>query len=100
MGKVQAVTGHFVYSSSDHIPQFWLIIVEMKCYKKIYISIYLTNCPLTGNKYGGGNVVCPRPVPDWQKGISNFFPKSPMGKGKENHEPDIVGLGGGCGAGR
>ncbi|XP_064610029.1 PCNA-associated factor-like isoform X2 [Liolophura sinensis] len=55
--------------------------------------------PKAGNKYGGGNVACPRPVPDWQKGISNFFPKSPMGKGKENQEPDIVEIGEGSGVG-
>ncbi|XP_061198001.1 PCNA-associated factor-like isoform X2 [Saccostrea echinata] len=36
-------------------------------------------------KYAGGNPVCPRPTPDWQKGINSFF-QSPQ-KGKENQTP-------------
>ncbi|KAI8796074.1 PCNA-associated factor [Biomphalaria glabrata] len=31
--------------------------------------------PSGKNKYGGGNPVCPRPTPEWQKEISNFFVK-------------------------
>ncbi|XP_067658454.1 PCNA-associated factor-like [Haliotis asinina] len=30
-------------------------------------------------KYAGGNPVCQRPIPDWQKGIGGF-----LNKGKEN----------------
>ncbi|KAI0208623.1 PCNA-associated factor [Lamellibrachia satsuma] len=31
----------------------------------------------TNNKYGGGNPVCVRPTPEWQKGIGSFLlPKS------------------------
>ncbi|KAL8584954.1 hypothetical protein ACOMHN_043590 [Nucella lapillus] len=37
-----------------------------------------------GNKYAGGNTVCSRPTPDWQKGIGSFFTKAPD---KENLEP-------------
>lgn len=37
------------------------------------------------SKYAGGNPVCPRPTPEWQKGIGSFF-QSPN-KGKENSEP-------------
>ncbi|XP_078286052.1 PCNA-associated factor [Rhinoraja longicauda] len=29
------------------------------------------------NKYGGGNSVCPRPTPKWQKGIGEFFGGGP-----------------------
>lgn len=36
-------------------------------------------------KYAGGNSACPRPTPDWQKGINSFF-QSPQ-KGKENQSP-------------
>ncbi|PVD39306.1 hypothetical protein C0Q70_01935 [Pomacea canaliculata] len=39
-----------------------------------------------GKKYAGGNPVCPRPTPDWQKGIDSFFTKKPADK--ENEEPD------------
>ncbi|XP_059164778.1 PCNA-associated factor-like [Physella acuta] len=31
--------------------------------------------PAGKGKYAGGNPVCPRPTPDWQKGISTFFTK-------------------------
>lgn len=34
------------------------------------------------NKYGGGNSVCQRPTPDWQKGIDGFFQKG----NKENRD--------------
>ncbi|GAB1601487.1 PCNA-associated factor-like [Argonauta hians] len=27
----------------------------------------------TSNKYSGGNPVCARPTPDWQKNITKFF---------------------------
>jgi len=54
-------------------------------------SIYLikTASPITlavfvsgkVGKYAGGNPVCDRPTPDWQKGISSFLKKLPE---KEN----------------
>ncbi len=36
------------------------------------------------SKYAGGNAVCERPTPEWQKGIATFL--SPA-KQKENQEP-------------
>ena len=39
------------------------------------------------NKYAGGNAVCDRPTPDWQKDISSFFIK-PKNTEKENAEPE------------
>ncbi|XP_019615339.1 PREDICTED: PCNA-associated factor-like [Branchiostoma belcheri] len=36
------------------------------------------------SKYAGGNPVCPRPTPAWQKGIGNFFNQ---GGSKENRTP-------------
>lgn len=49
-------------------------------------------------KYAGGNSVCPRPTPDWQKGINSFF-QSPQ-KGKENQSPsDSESAGGGSSQG-
>ncbi|XP_038077419.1 PCNA-associated factor-like [Patiria miniata] len=41
-------------------------------------------------KYGGGNPVCPRPTPEWQKEITNFMIRSPRSttKQKENVNPD------------
>ena len=47
------------------------------------------------NKYAGGNSVCDRPTPDWQKGIGGFLLQSPKAKGKENSTPsDEVETGG------
>ncbi|CAL1591948.1 unnamed protein product [Knipowitschia caucasica] len=44
-------------------------------------------------KYAGGNPVCPRPTPDWQKGIGDFFggpPRKPeKEKEKENLKPSV-----------
>ncbi|CAG5958482.1 PCNA-associated factor [Menidia menidia] len=42
------------------------------------------------NKYGGGNPVCPRPTPTWQKGIGDFFGGPPRKPEKENQRPQEV----------
>lgn len=40
------------------------------------------------SKYAGGNAVCPRPTPEWQKGIGSFLTKTPnKSKDKENADP-------------
>uniref|UniRef100_A0A8C4Z4P4 PCNA-associated factor n=1 Tax=Gadus morhua TaxID=8049 RepID=A0A8C4Z4P4_GADMO len=38
-------------------------------------------------KYAGGNPVCPRPTPDWQKGIGDFFGGPGRVPEKENQLP-------------
>ncbi|XP_010776706.1 PCNA-associated factor [Notothenia coriiceps] len=56
-----------------------------------------TGTPAKG-KYAGGNLVCPRPTPDWQKGIGDFFggpPRKPeeeknLKPEKENLKPEEV----------
>ncbi|KAJ8321228.1 hypothetical protein KUTeg_001222, partial [Tegillarca granosa] len=62
-------------------------IIKYEIYKEYdYYTIF--NTSLTSgkaSKYAGGNPVCPRPTPEWQKGIGSFF-QSPN-KGKENSEP-------------
>ncbi|XP_033116169.1 PCNA-associated factor-like [Anneissia japonica] len=42
------------------------------------------------NKYAGGNVVCDRPTPEWQKGIMNFLIQTSKPKkiDKENDNPE------------
>ncbi|XP_074862981.1 PCNA-associated factor [Carettochelys insculpta] len=40
------------------------------------------------SKYAGGNPVCVRPTPAWQKGIGEFFPQSSRHGEKENQRPD------------
>lgn len=39
------------------------------------------------NKYAGGNPVCPRPTPKWQKGIGDFFGGPSRKPEKENVHP-------------
>ncbi|CAL8291959.1 unnamed protein product [Boreogadus saida] len=39
-------------------------------------------------KYAGGNPVCPRPTPDWQKGIGDFFGGPGRVPEKENQLPE------------
>ncbi|KAL5014129.1 hypothetical protein ScPMuIL_008399 [Solemya velum] len=44
-----------------------------------------------GNKYAGGNPVCPRPTPDWQKGISHFFTGGkPIGNKDSNSDKEVT----------
>ncbi|XP_053127798.1 PCNA-associated factor [Hemicordylus capensis] len=49
------------------------------------------------SKYAGGNPVCVRPTPPWQKGIGEFFSHSPKHLEKENQiseeEPGCSGIG-------
>uniref|UniRef100_A0A8D0B6S2 PCNA-associated factor n=1 Tax=Salvator merianae TaxID=96440 RepID=A0A8D0B6S2_SALMN len=49
------------------------------------------------SKYAGGNPVCVRPTPPWQKGIGEFFHQSPKHSEKENQvsdeEPGCSGIG-------
>ncbi|MGH0125360.1 UNVERIFIED_CONTAM: hypothetical protein FKN15_028741 [Acipenser sinensis] len=54
------------------------------------------------NKYAGGNSVCPRPTPTWQKGIGDFFggPSSRPEKEKENLFPSEDEEAGGSGVGK
>ncbi|XP_026856843.1 PCNA-associated factor [Electrophorus electricus] len=43
------------------------------------------------NKYAGGNPVCPRPTPTWQKGIGDFFGGPGRKPEKENLHPSSDG---------
>ncbi|XP_073798540.1 PCNA-associated factor [Danio rerio] len=40
------------------------------------------------SKYAGGNPVCPRPTPTWQKGIGDFFGGPSRKPEKENLHPE------------
>ncbi|XP_043933425.1 PCNA-associated factor [Protopterus annectens] len=51
------------------------------------------------NKYAGGNPVCVRPIPKWQKGIGEFF-GSPSKTEKENRNPSDDEEAGGSGLGK
>ncbi|KAM6973372.1 PCNA-associated factor [Aplochiton taeniatus] len=41
------------------------------------------------SKYAGGNPVCPRPTPTWQKGIGDFFGGPSRKPEKENQLPQL-----------
>ncbi|XP_074090482.1 PCNA-associated factor [Macrotis lagotis] len=45
------------------------------------------------SKYAGGNPVCVRPTPTWQKGIGEFFGMSSKSSEKENQIPDEIKAG-------
>ncbi|KAL8197175.1 UNVERIFIED_CONTAM: hypothetical protein K2H54_014703 [Gekko kuhli] len=49
------------------------------------------------SKYAGGNPVCARPTPPWQKGIGEFFSQTSKCSEKENQvsdeEPGCSGIG-------
>ncbi|XP_061077319.1 PCNA-associated factor [Conger conger] len=49
-------------------------------------SFSQTGTPAKG-KYAGGNPVCPRPTPTWQKGIGDFFGGPGRKPEKENQLP-------------
>lgn len=65
--------------------------MELSCVFKVnFISLhYFCITGKGGNKYAGGNPVCPRPTPDWQKGIGMFLsPSKTKAADKENAEPN------------
>ena len=47
----------------------------------------LYRCFAAKGKYAGGNPVCPRPTPNWQKGIGDFFGGPGRVPEKENQLP-------------
>lgn len=57
---------------------YWMLYTVDKVKDFVHGNTY-------AGKYAGGNPVCPRPTPDWQKGINSFFSKKPSNK--ENQEP-------------
>ena len=46
------------------------------------------------NKYAGGNPVCVRPTPKWQKGIGEFFRLSAKESKEESQIPEEAGSSG------
>ena len=77
----------FSLSHISHIQQHDFVHQLPFCFALGYIQVPLHFIVLHfPGKYAGGNPVCPRPTPDWQKGISAFLLKSPNSD-KENQEP-------------
>ena len=42
-----------------------------------------------GGKYAGGNSVCDRPTPDWQKGIGGFLVDRPAAAEVNDPAPEV-----------
>ncbi|XP_014772888.1 PCNA-associated factor isoform X1 [Octopus bimaculoides] len=49
--------------------------------------------PSTSNKYSGGNPVCSRPTPEWQKNITNFFKSNGSNNNKSSENSTIQKIG-------
>ena len=45
----------------------------------------------TLGKYSGGNAACPRPTPEWQKGIGMFLTKKPTDNKENETTEDVAG---------
>lgn len=61
------------------------------CILNFYLVLFYF---IAENKYAGGNPVCVRPTPKWQKGIGEFFRLSPKDSEKENRIPEEAGSSG------
>uniref|UniRef100_A0A8C6HSI8 PCNA-associated factor n=1 Tax=Mus spicilegus TaxID=10103 RepID=A0A8C6HSI8_MUSSI len=61
-------------------------------------STFVTNSSSSSrkaeNKYAGGNPVCVRPTPKWQKGIWEIFRLSPKESKEESQIPEGAGSSG------
>ncbi|XP_036391762.1 PCNA-associated factor-like [Megalops cyprinoides] len=69
-----------VRTKADGVPGTYRKAVAATAPRKSLVSSSSANsasCSQAGtpakNKYAGGNPVCPRPTPTWQKGIGDFF---------------------------
>ncbi|XP_055983634.1 PCNA-associated factor [Sorex fumeus] len=91
-----------VRTKADSVPGSYRKVVASRAPRKVLGSTSAatnsTSSPSSRkeNKYAGGNPVCVRPTPKWQKGIGEFFRQSPKDLEKENwvpEEPGSSGLG-------
>uniref|UniRef100_A0A8P0P6W7 PCNA-associated factor n=4 Tax=Canis lupus familiaris TaxID=9615 RepID=A0A8P0P6W7_CANLF len=91
---------NMVRTKADSVPGTYRKVVASRAPRKVLgSSTSATNStPLSSrkveNKYAGGNPVCVRPTPKWQKGIGEFFRLSPKDSEKENRIPEEAGSSG------
>nr|XP_004662599.1 PCNA-associated factor [Jaculus jaculus] len=89
-----------VRTRADSVPGTYRKVVASRAPRKVLgSSTSVLNSPSVSsrkaeNKYAGGNPVCVRPTPKWQKGIGEFFRLSPKDSGKENQIPEEPGCSG------
>ncbi|XP_075884795.1 PCNA-associated factor [Nelusetta ayraudi] len=87
-----------VRTKADSVPGTYRKAVAASAPRKSLGSTAATNSASSSsaastpskNKYAGGNPVCVRPTPTWQKGIGDFFGGPPRKPEKENQRPQEV----------
>lgn len=86
-----------VRTKADNVPASYRKAVAASAPRKSLGSSSANSSPSSSgsatpakNKYAGGNPVCPRPTPTWQKGIGDFFGGPPRKPEKENLKPQEV----------
>ncbi|XP_001375098.1 PCNA-associated factor [Monodelphis domestica] len=83
-----------VRTKADCVPGSYRKVVAARAPRKVLGHSSFANSspsPLSRkaeSKYAGGNPVCVRPTPTWQKGIGEFFGMSSKPSEKENQIPD------------
>ncbi|XP_076984319.1 PCNA-associated factor isoform X2 [Tamandua tetradactyla] len=91
---------NMVRTKADSVPGAYRKVVASRAPRKVLgSSNSATNSTSLSsrkaeNKYAGGNPVCVRPTPKWQKGIGEFFGLSPKDSEKENLIPEEAGTSG------
>ncbi|XP_049634509.1 PCNA-associated factor [Suncus etruscus] len=92
-----------VRTKADCVPGSYRKVVASRAPRKVFgSSVVATNSRSSSssssrkaeNKYAGGNPVCVRPTPKWQKGIGEFFRQSPKESDKENWISEEAGSSG------
>ncbi|XP_050007968.1 PCNA-associated factor isoform X1 [Alexandromys fortis] len=89
-----------VRTKANYVPGAYRKVVASRAPRKVLgSSTFVTNSSSCSsrkaeNKYAGGNPVCVRPTPKWQKGIGEFFRLSPKDPEKENQVPEEAGCSG------
>ncbi|KFO26006.1 PCNA-associated factor [Fukomys damarensis] len=90
-----------VRTKADSVPGTYRKVVASRAPRKVLGSSTCANnsssfssLKKAENKYSGGNPVCVRPTPKWQKGIGEFFRLSSKDSEKENRIPEDPGSSG------
>ncbi|XP_032336856.1 PCNA-associated factor isoform X2 [Camelus ferus] len=88
-----------VRTKADGVPGTYRKVVASRAPRKVLGSSTSANNSTSfssrkENKYAGGNPVCVRPTPKWQKGIGEFFRLSPKDSEKENRISEEAGSSG------
>uniref|UniRef100_A0A8D3BSY2 PCNA-associated factor n=1 Tax=Scophthalmus maximus TaxID=52904 RepID=A0A8D3BSY2_SCOMX len=83
-------SGSSFFAASSSISLLFAAVAASAPRKSLGSSSANASSCSTKGKYAGGNPVCPRPTPTWQKGIGDFFGGPPRKPEKENQQPQEV----------